>query len=210
MGKKDKLTAKQQLRKQQIDQVNDLGSNIDEYLLENQLSTIEQICGEFIKRVVKNIDAQKLPVTGKISDINIETQDNEVRIMMYPHLIYIDRGVSGTEKKYNTPHSYTDKKPPVGVFINWIKDKNIQARNNDKYDQPESPFKSIQDDDRAAKGLAFAIQNKIFKDGISPRNVYSKEIPKLIDDLIEEVGNITVSSVINVTDVKPTSKRQTI
>ncbi|GEP94680.1 hypothetical protein CCY01nite_09400 [Chitinophaga cymbidii] len=31
--------------------------------------------------------------------------------------------------------------------------------------------------------ISWAIAKKIFKDGFKPRNIYSKEIPKLMEDL---------------------------
>ena len=39
-----------------------------------------------------------------------------------------DRGVSGTEKKYNTPYSYTTKMPPRKAFDKWIVRKGIAPR----------------------------------------------------------------------------------
>lgn len=37
------------------------------------------------------------------------------------HASYQERGVSGTEIKRDTPHAYTDKKPPVTELIPWVR-----------------------------------------------------------------------------------------
>lgn len=36
------------------------------------------------------------------------------------HAPYQERGVSGTQKQRDTPHRYTDKKPPLDNLIPWI------------------------------------------------------------------------------------------
>jgi len=39
-----------------------------------------------------------------------------------------DKGVSGKEKKYNTPYSYKNKMPPIKPLAMWAKGKNIRLR----------------------------------------------------------------------------------
>jgi hypothetical protein len=39
-----------------------------------------------------------------------------------------DKGVSGTEKKYNTPYSYKSKMPPIKPLAEWAKRKGIKLR----------------------------------------------------------------------------------
>ena len=35
---------------------------------------------------------------------------------------FVEQGVSGTEKKYDTPFSYGSKMPPIEPILQWIKD----------------------------------------------------------------------------------------
>lgn len=200
-----KTATKKAIYESDVSKISSLGEAKD--LFTNSLSSIEKIAGEFIERVKANIQSEDLPVTGGIEDIAIEVVNDEVHIMGNSWLIYQDRGVNGAEKKlYDTPHSYTDKRPPASVFVDWIKRKNLNLRNNEKYYGKPSPFKEI-DTDKEAKKIAFAMANKIYKEGFKPRHVYSKEIPKLMDDLSDEIGNIVVQQILQDFDVKDSAKR---
>ena len=75
---------------------------------------------------------------------------------------YQDKGVSGIKKKYNTPYSYKNKKPPIGPLDKWIVRRG---------------FKSIRDEKGRfikRRSLAFAIQNKIYRDGIKPSYFFTR------------------------------------
>ncbi|HEX4375279.1 MAG TPA: hypothetical protein VHZ50_18380 [Puia sp.] len=175
----------------------------DKELFDTELSVIEKICGEFIERVKANIQSEDMPVTGSIEDITLEVKDNEIWIMGNPWLIYQDRGVNGAKTKlYDTPHSYQDKKPPASVFVDWIKRKNLNLRDNKKYYGKESSFKHL-DKDKEILGVAWAIATKIYQHGFRPRHVYSKEIPKLMDDLSKEVANVVIQQIIQDIDINP-------
>jgi len=186
-----------------LSQLDSLGTSKD--VLNTQLSVIENIAGEFIERVQKNIQTQNLIASGKIEDISIQAEDGKVNIYAYPHLLYQDRGVSGTEVKYDTPHVYTDKMPPVEVFENYIKKKNIQLRDEEKYHGKGSSFKELTEDEKI-KSTAFAIAKTIQKKGIKPKNVYSKEIPKLVSDLQDALGQFAVEQITQQIDVKDSAK----
>ena len=141
-----KGATKKAIHQSKVDQLDIFGGDVDEYIQQEGLSTVEKVVGKFIERVHDNINNSKgMVVTGEILDITIEAKDDVVNVMANPWLIYQDRGVNGSVKKlYDTPHSYTDKKPPVQVFIDWIKQKNIQLKDNEKYDKKDgSPFVSI-------------------------------------------------------------------
>ena len=47
---------------------------------------------------------------------------------MVDYGMFQDRGVSGTEKKYNTPYKYTNKMPPAKAFDKWTVRKGIAPR----------------------------------------------------------------------------------
>jgi len=92
---------------------------------------------------------------------------------------YQDKGVSGKNKKYNTPFSYKDKQPPASAFDKWIVRKGIAPRNS------QGQFQS-------RKGLSFAIARSVFINGIKPSLFLSKPFEdgfkRLPDDIIEAYG----------------------
>ena len=49
--------------------------------------------------------------------------------------------------------------------------------------------------------------NKIYKDGIKPRDVYEKEIPGLIEALQKQIADFCVQYITNNIDVKPEAQR---
>lgn len=107
-----------------------------------------------------------------------------------------DRGVSGIKKKYNTPYSFKNKKPPIGPLDKWIVRRG---------------FKSIRDEQGRfikRRSLAFAIQNKIYRDGIKPSHFFSRafalgykrmpeEIRKAFKLDIEEFMKFTLKDIFN-------------
>lgn len=107
-----------------------------------------------------------------------------------------DRGVSGIKKKYNTPYSFKNKKPPIGPLDKWIVRRG---------------FKSIRDEQGRfikRRSLAFAIQNKIYRDGIKPSHFFSRafalgykrmpeEIRKAFRLDIEEFMKFTLKDIFN-------------
>ena len=87
-----------------------------------------------------------------------------------------DRGVSGTEKKYNTPYKYTNKMPPAKAFDKWIVRKGIAPRGKGgKFEK--------------RKGLNYAIAKSIYKKGIRPSMFFTKPFAaafkRLPDELVE-------------------------
>ena len=49
----------------------------------------------------------------------------EFEIKMPLYGFFVDKGVSGTKKKYQTPYSYKDKMPPPKKLDKWIVRKGI-------------------------------------------------------------------------------------
>ena len=89
---------------------------------------------------------------------------------------YQDKGVSGTEKKYNTPYKYTSKMPPTKAFDKWVVRKGIAPRGSGgKFAKRE--------------GLKFAIAKAIKKKGIRPSLFFTKPFEaafkRLPDELVE-------------------------
>ena len=81
--------------------------------------------------------------------------DWTLTLLSEDYLKFVDKGVSGTQRKYNTPYSYKTKKPPISVIKQWTRVKGI----------PEE--------------AAYPIQNKIFRFGLKPTNVINKSIREI-------------------------------
>ena len=85
-----------------------------------------------------------------------------------------DRGVSGTEKKYNTPYKYTNKMPPAKAFDKWTIRKGIAPRGKGgKFEK--------------RKGLNYAIAKSIYKKGIRPSMFFTKPFAAAFKRLPEEL-----------------------
>lgn len=113
------------------------------------------------------------------SRLKVNKNSFELEFWMEQYGIYQDQGVSGTEKKYNTPFSYKSKVPPPKAFDKWIVRKGISPRNS------AGQFTS-------RKSLQFALSRFIFKNGIKPSMFFTKPFEKaykkLPEDLVEKYG----------------------
>ena len=98
---------------------------------------------------------------------------------MQDYVEYQDKGVSGVKKKYPTPYTYTNKKPPASAFDRWSVRRGIAPRDS------AGRFLSRQ-------SINFAIANHIFQYGIRPKRFFSdafeREFKDLPDELIEAYG----------------------
>ena len=92
-----------------------------------------------------------------------------------------DKGVSGTEKKYNTPYSYKSKMPPIKPLSDWAKRKGIRLRDEQGKFQ-KGNYKTI----------GFLIARSIFRKGIKPSLFFTKPFEQgfknLPDQVIESYG----------------------
>ena len=148
----------------------------------------KQAMEEFGKLWVKTLREQLIitqpfpkRATGKLyNSINYRVTQKQddwtLTLFSEDYLKFIDKGVSGIRRKYNTPFSYSTKKPPISVIQQWTRVKGI----------PEE--------------AAFPIQNKIFRFGLKPTNVINKSIReieyrskwinKFEESITEEILNI--------------------
>jgi hypothetical protein len=113
--------------------INDFAKQYIDTLKENILRNGKVASGN----LVRSLDYR---VAKVMNEINIEIIANE-------YLQYIDQGVSGTERKYNTPFRYTNKMPPIKELSNWARIKGINTNN------------------------VFGIARSIYKFGIKPTRV---------------------------------------
>jgi hypothetical protein len=108
-------------------------------------------------------------------DLNVSKNSFSLSLLMEDYGVFQDKGVSGTEKKYNTPFKYTNKRPPASAFSNWVVRKGLKGTRDAK-----GRFVS-------RKGLMFAVANSIFKKGIKPSMFFTTPFQKAFKDLPEEL-----------------------
>jgi hypothetical protein len=104
-----------------------------------------------------------------------------VEFEMDEYGVYQDKGVSGTQKKYNTPFSYKSKMPPIKPLADWAKAKNIRLRDE------QGKFK---------KGnyntIGYLIARSIYRKGIKPSLFFTKPFEqafeKLPNELVDKFG----------------------
>jgi hypothetical protein len=109
-------------------------------------------------------------------EVNESAKTTSLAFEMVDYGKFQDRGVSGKNKKYNTPYSYTTKMPPPQAFDKWVVRKGIAPRTKG------GKFTS-------REGLKFAIAKSIYKNGIRPSMFFTKPFEaafkRLPDELIE-------------------------
>lgn len=104
-----------------------------------------------------------------------------VEFEMDEYGMYQDKGVSGTQKKYNTPFSYKSKMPPIKPLADWAKARNIRLRDE------QGKFK---------KGnyntIGYLIARSIYRKGIKPSLFFTKPFEqafeKLPNELVDKFG----------------------
>lgn len=112
-------------------------------------------------------------------DVKVSANSISLSFFMEDYGVFQDKGVSGTKKKYNTPFSYTSKRPPRKTLEEWISKRRFQFRDK------KGKFMSY-------KSMSFLIQRSIFEKGIKPSLFFTKPFEqgfkKLPDELIEAYG----------------------
>lgn len=98
---------------------------------------------------------------------------------------FIDRGVSGVKKKYNTPYKYTNKMPPPSKLDKWIVRKGLAPRNKGRFTGRSINTVGF------AKSISFLIARSIYMNGIKPSlfftqpfRKYSKDLPVVIAEAL--------------------------
>lgn len=140
---------------------------------------------KFAKYVIQqartNLTKKRKNVSRELYDslnFNIEENNGKTSLSfeMEDYGKFQDKGVSGKEKKYNTPYKYTDKMPPTRAFDKWVIRKGIAPRGKG------GTFAKRQ-------SLKFLIARSIYKKGIRPSMFFTKPFEeafkRLPDELVE-------------------------
>lgn len=110
---------------------------------------------------------------------NAKSNVFDVTFQMAYYGQFIDWGVSGTKKKYNTPYSYKSKMPPPNKLDKWIVRKGIAPRDK------KGKFLT-------RKQVQFLIARGIYRNGIKPSLFFTKPymagLKRLPADLVKHYG----------------------
>ena len=154
----------------------------------NQKETYNYL-NKFAKYVIQqsrsNLTKQGKNVDKKLYnslDKEIEVSANSFRLtfLMENYGEFQDKGVSGTKRKYDTPFSYSSKRPPLKPITDWVTKRRFQFRNKEN-----GKFMSF-------KSTAYLIAGGILKNGIKPSLFFTKPFEKAFermpDELVEAYG----------------------
>ena len=151
--------------------------NTKEYLNAFAKYVIQQSRSNLTKQG-KNVDKKLYNSLDK--EIEVGANSFRMAFLMEDYGAYQDKGVSGTQKKYDTPFSYKSKRPPLKPIQDWVTKRRFQFRNKET-----GKFMSY-------KSTAFLITRGIFKNGIKPSLFFTKPFEKaferLPDELVEAYG----------------------
>jgi hypothetical protein len=152
-------------------------TNTKEYLNAFAKYIIQQSRSNLTKQG-KNVDKKLYNSLDK--EIEVGANSFRMAFLMEDYGTFQDKGVSGTQKKYDTPFSYKSKRPPLKPIQDWVTKRRFQFRNKET-----GKFMSY-------KSTAFLITRGIFKNGIKPSLFFTKPFEKaferLPDELVEVYG----------------------
>lgn len=156
---------------------------------ENVKIALDKFLKQTIKKAQNNLKGRGIDASGELSksftyDLTVSPNSFSAKIFAKRYAKFIDEGVSGVEKKRNTPYSYKRKggsgslkgMPPPSAFDKWSIRRAIAPRSTLGTFLPR-------------KSVNFAIAVGVFKHGIKPtyffKDAYENEFNKLSNEVIE-------------------------
>jgi hypothetical protein len=136
--------------------------------LKNTRDALRDFAQYVVKQSRSRLSKGKNNATGslyKSLDYRIENTPTGIKAVfdMNEYGAYLDQGVSGVKQKYNTPFSYTTKRPPMQSLLEWVKVRRIRFRDS-KGRFTRGNYKSI----------AFVLQRSIYEKGIKPSLFFTR------------------------------------
>jgi hypothetical protein len=146
----------------------------------NLTDALAEVRDLIIKESKENLIAAKKgggALESSIKGTQVSEKGNSLRfqILMEDYATFVDKGVSGTKIKYDTPYSYKDKMPPPSALDKWIVRKGIAPRDDKGRFIPR-------------KTLQFLIARSIFTKGIKPSLFYTKPYHKYLKDISKRLA----------------------
>ena len=148
------------------------------------LENVQKELNRFAKYVVTqsraNLTRQKKNASKQLwqsidYDLKVSKNSFQLEFLMEDYGIFQDKGVSGTEKKYNTKYKYTNKMPPPSKLDKWIVKRNLRGVRG-----KDGKFIS-------RKSLQFMIARSIYKNGIKPSLFFTKPFEKAFKNINEDL-----------------------
>jgi hypothetical protein len=149
--------------------------------LKNTRDSLNKFAKYVIQQSRSNLSKQKKNVSkdlyGSLGyDLKVMPNSFSLEFYMADYGEFIDKGVSGTKKRYNTLFKYTNKKPPMQPLADWAKARNIRLR-DEKGKYKKGNYKTI----------GFILQKSIYEKGIKPSLFFTKPFEKAFDNLPPEL-----------------------
>jgi hypothetical protein len=138
---------------------------LKKYVIQQSKSNLSKMRKNSSKKLYNSIDGE------------VDVFPNSIQLLftMEGYGFFQDKGVSGKEKKYNTPFSYKNKMPPPKAFDKWIVRKGIAPKDkNGKF--------------ISRKSLRFLIARAVFKNGIKPSLFFTKPFEKAIQRMPKDIA----------------------
>ena len=154
--------------------------------LQNTKESLNKFAKYVIQQSRSNLSKNKKNVSSDLYgslgyDLKVNPNSFSLEFYMADYGQFVDQGVSGIKRKYNTPFSYTNKKPPMQPLADWAKARRIRLR-DEKGKYKKGNYKTI----------GFILQRSIYEKGIKPSLFFTKPFEKafdnLPDDLIKRFG----------------------
>ena len=147
---------------------------------ENVEATLDKFARYVVQQARSNLTRQKRNTSKRLYeslgyDLRVSSNSFSLSFKMEEYGDYLDKGVSGTKKKYNTPFKYTNKMPPAKAFSQWAIKKGLSGTRNEK-----GQFVS-------RKSLQFALARSIYYNGIEPAKFFSRPFGLAFDKLPPEI-----------------------
>jgi len=142
----------------------------------NLKTALEAFRNKVVRDSKRSLKQQKKVVSGRLyksikgSPVKVTENSLEFNISMEDYGTFIDKGVSGVNRKFNTPYTFRDRMPPMSSLDKWIVQKGIAPR-----DEKGQFIKR--------KSLQFLIARSIYQNGIKPSLFFTKPFEKHYKEL---------------------------
>jgi hypothetical protein len=149
--------------------------------LQNTKESLNKFAKYVIQQSRSNLSKNKKNVSSDLYgslgyDLKVNPNSFSLEFYMADYGQFVDQGVSGIKRKYNTPFSYTNKKPPMQPLADWAKARRIRLR-DEKGKYKKGNYKTI----------GFILQRSIYEKGIKPSLFFTKPFEKAFDNLPKEL-----------------------
>jgi len=151
-------------------------------------STLQRFAQSVVNTARLNLQEEGKNSTNSLSKsltyaIDQYSDSYTIEFLMDYYGVFVDKGVSGVKKKYNTPYSYKSKggkqglkgMPPPAAFDKWTIMKGIAPRDKKGKFLPR-------------KSVNFAVARSVFEKGIAPSMFFTRPFNFAFEQLNKDIG----------------------